>query len=213
MQRRGTMYKNPVITIARQYGSGGREIGEKVAELLGIKAYGKELIDLAAEKSGYHPDMLHKADERAAGSLLYSLAVGASVAGGIAGHYDIPINDKLFIVQNDIIKELAEKEQCVIIGRCGDYALRNFENKISVFIHSDFEWRKKRIVEKNGVSEKEAENLIIKEDKYRANYYNFYTGHKWGASERYDATFNSSMLGVDAIAQIIANMARNNSAN
>lgn len=207
------MYKNPVITIARQYGSGGREIGEKVAALLGIKAYGKELIDIAAEKSGYHPDMLHKADERAAGSLLYSLAVGASVAGGIAGHYDIPINDKLFIVQNDIIKELAEKEQCVIIGRCGDYALRNFENKISVFIHSDFEWRKKRIAEKNGISEKEAENLIVKEDKYRANYYNFYTGHKWGASERYDATFNSSILGVDEIARIIADMARNASAN
>ena len=207
------MHNNPVITIARQYGSGGREIGEKVAELLGIKAYGKELIDLAAEKSGYHPDMLQKADERAAGSLLYSLAVGASVAGGIAGHYDIPINDKLFIVQNDIIKELASKEQCIIIGRCGDYALRNFENKISVFIHADFDWRKKRIAEKNGVSEKEAENLIIKEDKFRANYYNFYTGHKWGASERYDATFNSSILGVDEIARIIAAMAKSKSAD
>ena len=161
------MHNNPVITIARQYGSGGREIGEKVAELLGIKAYGRELIDLAAEKSGYHPDMLHKADERAAGSLLYSLAVGASVAGGIAGHYDIPINDKLFIVQNDIIKELADKEQCVIIGRCGDYALRNYENKISVFIHADYDWRKKRVMERNGVSEKEAEiaqaEIAIKE--------------------------------------------------
>ena len=207
------MYKNPVITIARQYGSGGREIGEKVAELLGIKAYGRELIDMAAQKSGYHPEMLQKADERAAGSLLYSLAVGASVAGGIAGHYDIPINDKLFIVQNEIIKELAEKEQCIIIGRCGDYALRNFENKISVFIHADYDWRKKRVAEKNGISEKEAENLIIKEDKYRANYYNFYTGHKWGASERYDATFNSSILGVDEIARIIANMAQNYSKN
>ena len=207
------MYKNPVITIARQYGSGGREIGEKVAEILGIKAYGKELIDMAAQKSGYHPDMLKKADERAAGSLLYSLAVGASVAGGVAGHYDIPINDKLFIVQNDIIKELAEKEQCIIIGRCGDYALRNFDNKISIFIHADFEWRKKRISEKNGVSVKEAENLIVKEDKYRANYYNFYTGHKWGASERYAATFNTSVFGVDATAQIIADMIKDMSAD
>ena len=207
------MYNNPVITIARQYGSGGREIGEKVAELLGIKAYGRELIDMAAEKSGYHPEMLHKADERAAGSLLYSLAVGASLAGGIAGHYDIPINDKLFIVQNDIIKELAAKEQCIIIGRCGDYALRNFENKISVFIHADFDWRKKRIAEIKGISEKEAESLIVKEDKYRANYYNFYTGHKWGASERYDATFNSSILGVDEIARIIAEMAKSKSSN
>lgn len=203
------MYNNPVITIARQYGSGGREIGEKLAKILGIKAYDRELIDIAAEKSGYHPDMLNKADERAAGSLLYSLAVGASVAGGIAGHYDIPINDKLFIVQSDIIKELAAKEQCIIIGRCGDYALRNFDNKISVFIHADFEWRKKRIMTKKDVSEKEAETLITKEDKYRANYYNFYTGCKWGASERYAATFNSSVLGIDEIANIIANMVKN----
>ena len=202
------MLKNPVITIARQFGSGGHEVAEKLADILGIKAYDKELIALAAEKSGYHPDMLNKADERAAGSLLYSLAVGVSVAGGIAGHYDIPINDKLFIIQNDIIKELAEKEQCIIIGRCGDYALRNFENKICVFIHADFDFRKKRVAEIKGISEKEAENLINKEDKYRANYYNFYTGHKWGASERYDATFNSSILGVDEIARIIAEMAK-----
>lgn len=200
------MYKNPVITIARQYGSGGREIGEKLADMLGIKAYGKELIDMAAEKSGYHPDMLSKADERAAGSLLYSLAVGASVAGGIAGHYDIPINDKLFIVQNEIIKELAEKEQCIIIGRCGDYALRNFENKVTIFIHSDLESRVKRISEIKGITKKEAENLIVKEDKFRANYYNFYTGQKWGACERYSAAFNSGIFGIDETARIIAEM-------
>ena len=203
------MYKNPVITIARQYGSGGREIGEKLAEMLGVKAYGKELIDLAAEKSGYPPEILTKADERAAGSLLYSLAVGASVAGGVAGHYDIPINDKLFIVQNEIIKELAEKEQCIIIGRCGDYALRNFENKITIFIHSDLESRVKRISALKGVSEKEAESLIVKEDKYRSNYYNFYTGQKWGASERYAAAFNSGVLGIDETTRIIADMVKN----
>ena len=202
------MYKNPVITIARQYGSGGREIGEKLALMLGIKAYGRELIDIAAEKSGYHPEMLTKVDERAAGSLLYSLAVGASLSGGIAGHYDIPINDKLFIVQNEIIKELAENEQCIIIGRCGDYALRDFDNKISIFIHADLDSRIKRISEIKGVSEKEAESLIAKEDKYRSNYYNFYTGQKWGASERYSATFNSSALGIDATVRIIADMVK-----
>lgn len=207
------MLKNPVITIARQFGSGGHKVAEKLADILGIKAYDKELIALAAEKSGYHPDMLNKADERAAGSLLYSLAVGVSVAGGIAGHYDIPINDKLFIIQNDIIKELAEKEQCIIIGRCGDYALRNFENKICVFIHADFDFRKKRVAEIKGISEKEAENLINKEDKYRANYYNFYTGHKWGAKERYDATFNTAILGIDETAAILADMVKRMSAD
>ena len=95
------MHKNPVITIARQFGSGGHQVGRLVAEKLGIKVYDKELILLAAEKSGYHPDVLSKADERAAGSLLYTLAVGASRMGGLSGNYDIPINDKLFIAQNE----------------------------------------------------------------------------------------------------------------
>ncbi len=202
------MYKNPVITIARQYGSGGREIALKVAEILGIKAYGKELIDMAAEKSGYHPDMLKKADERAAGSLLYSLAVGSTVAGGLAGHYDIPINDKLFIVQNEIINDLAQKEQCVIIGRCGDYALRDFQNKITVFIHADMDSRIERIMKINNVSKSEAESLINKEDKRRANYYNFYTGKKWGSLDRYNLALNSSVIGIDESAKIIAGIAR-----
>lgn len=202
------MYKNPVITIARQYGSGGREIALKVAEILGIKAYGKELIELAAEKSGYHPEMLKKVDERAAGSLLYSLAMGSATSGGLAGHYDIPINDKLFIVQNEIINDLAKNEQCVIIGRCGDYALRDFPNKITVFIHADMDSRIERIMKINNVSKNEAESLIAKEDKRRANYYNFYTGKKWGTLDRYNLALNSSVIGIDESAKIIASIAR-----
>ena len=202
------MYKNPVITSARQYGSGGREIALKVADILGIKAYGKELIEMAAKRSGYHPEMLKIADERAAGSLLYSLAVGSTVPGGLAGHYDIPINDKLFIVQNEIIKELAENEQCIIIGRCGDYALRDLPNKITIFIHADIDSRTERIMKINGLSKSEAESLIAKEDKRRANYYNFYTGKKWGVGDRYTATFNSGILGVEKTAAIIAEMAK-----
>ena len=200
------MLKNPIITIARQYGSGGSDVGKKVAEILGIKAYDKELIALAAEKSGYHPEMLKKADERAAGSLLYSLAVGASMAGGIAGHYDIPINDKLFLVQNDIIKELAEKEQCVIIGRCGDYALRNFENKVTVFICGDVETRVKHICDTLSVTKDAAESMIAKEDKRRASYYNFYTGQKWGVPDRYTLCLNSSVLGVEGCVDVIADV-------
>ncbi len=199
------MFQKPVITIARQYGSGGREIGEKVASMLGIPFYGKELIKLAAEKSGYHPDVLQKVDERAAGSLLYSLATGA---GGFSGGYDIPINDKLFIVQNDIIKELAAKEQCIIIGRCGDYALREMENKISIFIYADLEDRIARICNRHDVTPSVAENMIVKEDKKRAGYYNFYTGQKWGAIDRYTASFNSGVLGVDKVAEIIVDMVK-----
>lgn len=202
------MYKNPVITIARQFGSGGHEVGRRVAELLGVKVYDKELIMLAAEKSGYHPDVLAKADERAAGSLLYTLAIGSSRMGGGSGNYDIPINDKLFIAQNEIIQELAEKESCVIVGRCGDYALRNFENKLSVFIHADLEMRVDRIMESRRISEAEAKSLIAKEDKKRSSYYNFYTGQKWGSAERHGATFNTAVLGIERTAELIAEIVR-----
>lgn len=200
--------KNPVITIARQYGCEGHRIGEKVAERLGIPFYDKELITLAAQKSGYHPEALKNADEKAAGSLLYTLATGASALGGIVGHYDIPINDKLFIVQNDIIKELAEKEQCVIIGRCGDYALRNFENKLTVFIYADIKDRIRHIAEVEGVSEDAAENLVSKEDKRRASYYNFYTGQKWGVPERYSLCLSSSVFGLDGCADVIVDVVK-----
>ena len=202
------MHKNPVITIARQFGSGGHQIGKRVAELLGIPVYDKELILLAAEKSGYHPDVLAKADEKAAGSLLYTLAIGTSRMGGLSGNYDIPINDKLFIAQNEIIQDLAEKGQCVIVGRCGDYALRHFDNKFSVFIYADISMRAERIMESRGISEAEAKNLIAKEDKKRAGYYNFYTGQKWGSPERYGASFNTAVLGIDRTAEIIADMVR-----
>jgi cytidylate kinase len=202
------MYKNPVITIARQFGSGGHEVGRRVAALLNIPVYDKELIMLAAEKSGYHPDVLSKADEKAAGSLLYTLAIGSSRFGGFSGNYDIPINDKLFIVQNEIIQEVAAKEQCVIVGRCGDYALRNFENKLSFFIYSDEAMRVGRIVESRGISESEAKSLIAKEDKKRAGYYNFYTGQKWGSMERYSASFNTAVLGIEGTAELIASIVR-----
>lgn len=204
--------KNPVITIARQYGSEGHTIGEQLAKRLGVPFYDKELIDLAAQKSGYHPDALKRADEKAAGSLLYTLATGATSLGSMIGHYDIPINDKLFIVQNDVIKELAEKEQCVIIGRCGDYALRNFDNKVTVFICGDTETRVKHICDTLGVTKDAAESMIAKEDKRRASYYNFYTGQKWGVPDRYTLCLNSSVLGVegcvDVIADVVARLSR-----
>ncbi len=202
------MYKNPVITIARQYGCEGHKIGEKVAERLGISFYDKELIELAAEKSGYHPDALKRADEKAAGSLLYTLATGVAGLGNMMGHYDIPINDKLFIVQNDIIKELASKEQCVIIGRCGDYALRDFSNKVTVFIHADVETRVRHIAEVEGVSVDAAENMVAKEDKRRASYYSFYTGQKWGVPDRYTLCLSSAVFGIDGCADIIVDVVK-----
>ncbi len=199
---------NLVITIARQYGSGGREIGVRVAELLGIKAYNKELITMAAQKSGIAADVAGKVDERATSSLLYTLAMGSSSYGSINVGYDVPVNDKLFIAQSDVIKELAENEDCVIVGRCADYVLRDHAKRISFFIYADHETRVRRIMNRQGVSENEARELIKKTDRRRANYYNFYTGRKWGKYDHYSVSIDSSLLGIEGTARVIADIAK-----
>ncbi|MBQ7320683.1 MAG: cytidylate kinase-like family protein [Clostridia bacterium] len=197
-----------VITIARQYGSGGREIGQRVAEILGIKSYDKELITMAAQKSGLNANVAHHADEQVTNSLLYTLAMGSGAFTTANFSTDMPINDKLFITQSDVIKGLVEENDCVVIGRCGDYVLRNYDNRLSIFIYADLDCRVRRISELNQVSEHEARDMIKKTDKRRINYYNFYTGRKWGAFENYHASFNSSVLGVEKTAQMIAAMAK-----
>lgn len=197
-----------VLTIARQYGSGGREIGLRVAELLGIKFYDKELITLAAQKSGLHPQVAHHADEKVTNSLLYTLAMGSGAFSTTNFNMDVPINDKLFITQSDIIKGLVQENDCVVIGRCADYVLRNYDNRLSIFIYADMDCRIRRIAEVNQVSENEARDMIKKTDKRRVNYYNFYTGRKWGSFENYHASFNSSVLGIEKTAQAIVAMAR-----
>jgi cytidylate kinase len=202
------MNKNLVITIARQYGSGGREIGVRVAELLGIKSYDKELITMAAQKSGMSPEAVGKADEKATSSLLYTLAMGSSVYGNTHGHLDMPINDKLFITQSEIIKELTEESDCVIIGRCGDYVLRDHPRVISVFIYADFDSRVERVMRQHGLSEADAKSLVTKTDKRRTNYYNFYTGRKWGKYDHYHASLDSGLLGIEGTARIIADIAK-----
>ena len=202
------MNNNLAITIARQYGSGGREIGVRVAELLGIKSYDKELITMAAQKSGLSPETVGKADERATSSLLYTLAMGSSSYGSAAIGYDVPVNDKLFITQSEIIKGLVEESDCVIIGRCGDYVLRNHPKTISVFIYADVESRIQRVMNRHSLSEAEARELVKKTDKRRVNYYNFYTGRKWGKFDHYSASLDSGLLGIEGTARIIADIAK-----
>ena len=200
------MEQHFTVTIARQYGSGGREIGVKLAELLGVKSYDKELITMAAKKSGISIDELNTADEKATNSLLYTLALGSSNYNHSSARFNMPINDKLFVVQSELIREIADKEDCVIIGRCGDYVLRDKKNLLSIFIYADQDSRIKRIAERNGITEEEAEDLIAKTDKRRINYYNFYTGRKWGKFDHYSASINSTVLGTDGTAQFIADM-------
>ncbi len=197
------------ITIARQYGSGGREIGQRVAELLKIKAYDKELITMAAGKSGFSVESLNNVDETATSSLLYTLAMGSSSYGHYVGRgFDMPVNDKLFVVQSEIIREKVKESDCVVIGRCGDYVLREHDNLISVFVYADQETRIKRIMERNQLGYNEAKERVVKTDKRRVNYYNFYTGRKWGKYDHYHLTVDSSLLGIEGTAKLIADMAR-----
>lgn len=197
-----------VITISREFGSGGRMIGQAVAEKLGIKYYDKELISLAAKDSGVNPEIFEQVDERATNSLLYSLSMGVyNLGSGYSPIRDMPVNDKLYLLQHKIIKEIAT-EPCVIVGRCADYVLREKENCVKLFIHAPMEYRIKRALEQHEVPEEKAESVIRKTDKTRANYYNFYSDKKWGMAENFDLSINSSVLTIEQTVDLIENYVR-----
>ncbi len=199
--------KKYVITIARQYGSRGREIGQKLAEALGYKYYDRDLISMAAEKSGMDKSVLGAADEKAANSLLYTLALGSSVYAHGVDNINVPLNDKLYIVQSNIIKDIYNSgEGAVIVGRCADYVLSENENVLKVFISADFDKRVEAVSVRSAVTEAKAKDMVIKTDKRRANYYNYYTGKKWGKIENYDLVINSSKCGVDGAVNVIKAM-------
>lgn len=195
---------NRIITITRQFGSGGREVGHKLAEMLGIKCYDRDLITMAAQKSGMSEETLRQVDEKAASSLLYTLVMGSNMYHSTVDQFNVPINDKLFNIQSEIIKELAEKESCVVVGRCADYVLADHPSCVKVFIYADFDNRVKTVCARQSVSESEARDLIVKTDKRRANYYNYYTGHKWGRLENYDFSVSTDHIGVEGAAKLIA---------
>ena len=204
------MAKKIIITIARQFGSGGREIGEMVARILNIPCYDKELIKDAAAKGSLNEEVLRVTDESSANSLLYTLAMGSNILGA-AHHfnYKMPLNDKLFILQSEIIKEYAEAGSCVIIGRCADYVLEDRDDLLKIFIYGDIGHREARIKERYpDIKPTQVIDVIAKTDKRRSSYYNFYTGKKWGAHDNYDLAINSSTFGVDKTAEIIAELAR-----
>ena len=193
-----------IITVARGMGSGGRTIAKKLAERLGIKYYDKELITIAAKESGISPDIFEKVDEEAANSLLYSMVIGMyATSSRITNYGEISINDKIFRVQTEIIEKLAEKESCVIVGRCADYILREHPNCLNVFIYSNIDERIRRSVEEYNIQSKNIKEFVLKSDKKRANYYNFYTGKKWGAIYNYNICLDSSALGIDGCVNIL----------
>jgi len=200
------MSKKIIITIARQFGSGGREIGEKIAAILGIPLIDKELIKDAAAKGELNEDIIRSADESAANSLLYTLAMGSNVLGTTLHFgYKMPINDKLFILQSEAIKNYASQGSCVIIGRCADYVLREEPSLFRIFIYGDLDHRQERVKMRHPeIKPTQVIDVINKTDKRRASYYNFYTGNKWGKYDNYDMAINSSTFGIDETAELIA---------
>lgn len=198
------MGRKIVITIGRQFGSGGRKIGRLLAERLGVPFYDKELLALAAKNSGYSESLFKKADEKASSSLFYSLGIGHySASAGVAGFEQLPLNDQLFIIQSNTIKSIAEKGSCVIIGRCADHILKDNPDLVSIFIHAPLKDRVKRAVEVYEVPQAKAEDECLRNDKNRANYYNYYSDSKWGLCSTYDLSIDSAMVGVEGTVDIL----------
>lgn len=198
-----------IITIGRQFGSGGREIGKKLAEHLGIAYYDKELIQLAAKESGICPELFEKADEKTSGGILQAFAMGFSMNGVIYQPNDYFTDATLFQVQSDVIRKIAAENACVIVGRCADYILQNDENCTSIFIHSSEADRIQRIIRQTPMSEKEALEQMKKTDKTRATYYNYYTDKIWGAATSYHLCINSSVVPTNESVKLIEEFVKN----
>lgn len=199
-----------VITIGRQFGSGGHEIGETIAKKYGIPCYDKELLVRAAKESGLCEEVFEHHDERPTNSFLYNLVMDTYSFGyNAASFVDMPISHKVFIAQFDSIKKIADEGPCVIVGRCADYALAERQDVLNIFIHADMESRIARISKLYEISEDKAKDLILKTDKKRASYYNYYSNKKWGRSDTYDLSVNSSKLGIDGTVELISNFVDN----
>ena len=199
------MDERTVITIGREFGSGGLVIGKALAERLGINFYDKELLQRAAKDSGFCQEIFENHDEKPTNSFLYSLVMDTYSAGSYssAPFLDMPLNHKVFLAQFESIKKIAEQESCVIVGRCADYALADNPDCINVFIHAEIEDRIKWISKRLNITENKAKDTIQKKDKQRASYYNYYTSKKWGDSRSYDLSLNTSKLSVDDCVEMI----------
>ncbi len=201
------MEKRIVVTIGRQFGSGGRIVGKKLAEQLGIPYYDKELINLASKESGICGEFFEKADEKNSGSLLKALAMGFSMNNAIFQSNDYLSNESLFQIQSEVIRKVAAEGSCVLVGRCADYILRDEPDCVHVFISASWQDRVRRAMEYNRVPEKEAEEFLKKADKSRASYYNYYTDKVWGAAGSHDLCVNSSLYGIDRTVDFIKQFA------
>ncbi len=198
------MANNTIITIARQYGSGGHDVGKKLAEELKIPFYDKELLERAAKDSGFCQEIFENYDEKPTNSFLYSLVMDTySLGYSTSAFAEMPLNHKIFLAQFNAIKDIAKEGPCVIVGRCADYALADFPNVVNVYLYADMQSRIARIARRHDVTDAKAKDLIQKTDKSRASYYNYYTNKKWGEATGYDLCLNTASLGIDGTIHMI----------
>ncbi len=197
------MDKNFVINIGRQLGSGGRSIAAILSKHYGITAYDRNLIELAAKESGFSQEFFENADEKKSHGFFHSLFSARAATNALGGGDSYLSNDALFKVQSDIIRDLAERESCIFVGRCADYILREHPRCINLFFTANLEDRIARMANEKGITPEQAEELIEKTDRRRADYYNFYSGKTWGAAESYDLCINTSHLGHEATAKML----------
>lgn len=199
-----------VINIGRQIGSGGKSVGETVAERLGINLYDKQLINIAAEESGLAPELFERADEHRSRGAFASLIgyLRSPSAGDDGGVTNVLSGDALFKIQSDAIRKIAGRESCVFVGRCADYILRDNPRAVNVFITASAEDRCRRICERMGVAPQQALSIMERGDEQRASYYNYYSSHKWGVASTYHLCVDSSVMGIGGTADLVIDFAR-----
>ncbi|MDD2415014.1 MAG: cytidylate kinase-like family protein [Eubacteriaceae bacterium] len=193
-----------IITLSRQFGSGGRNIGKKIAKKLDIPFYDNELITEGAAESGLDPDMVKALEETPTNSLLYSLST-SSVFGGtqFSPIIDLPMTDKVFLAQSEVIRKYAQAGSCVIVGRCANYVLKDNPNTLDIFIHRHVDERVNQVAKLYDLSQKKARETVKKIDKQRSGYYSYYSDKNWGQADNYDLALNSGMLGEDGCVTVI----------
>ena len=193
-----------IITISREFCSGGQRVAAKLSADLGVKMYDEDLLSKASEESGISKELFESHDEKPTNSFLYSLVMDTYSFNYAGNAYsDMPINQQIFLAQFETIKKIAAKESCVILGRCADYALEEMEECTTVFLCAEYEDRLAFAADHFGLTTHQAKERIKKEDKSRSSYYNFYTDKKWGSASGYDLCLNTSALGIDGTAEMI----------
>ena len=195
---------NKIVTISRQYASGGREVAEKLAMEYGVPFYDRALIARAAKESGFAEAAFDNVEMKATNSLLYSIAMGMNAYGSPdIGYTHLSLDDRIYIAQSDIIRKVADEGPCIIVGRCADYVLRERKDVINIFIWSSMPYRIKRAIERDGIEPDRAEETIIRMDKRRANYYNYHAIEKWGTVTNYHLAIQNDFRGVDKTVEVI----------